>query len=398
MFDVHPPLGRLIFFVFAILFGADYVTNFDNIGNVLPQWAVLLRIIPAIAGTILPIVIYLLIRNLNISKKLALFGALLVCIENSLIIQSRFLLTDIFLILFGFISLLLYTYYINNRWKWRNANYLLLLSIVFASLAFSIKWTGLAFIFIIFYLEIRRRGIRNSVRFSLALVTLSFFIYSFIFSVHFVLLPHSGSGDNFMSPKFQKSLINSRYYNDSNIESLNFWQKFSEVNGEMLRANTRLTKPHDYSSKWYSWPVMTRTVYYWNNDNDGTYLYLLGNPAIYYLGLMSVVYLIYFAIRNKIKTSDPIYIIVLGFLMNYVPFAFIGRVMFLYHYQVALVFSIIAIVMALNMLKHKSDKNKMIISVSILSFVLFIYFSPLTYGLPISKDTLESMMWIKSWR
>jgi dolichyl-phosphate-mannose--protein O-mannosyl transferase len=72
--------------------------------------------------------------------------------------------------------------------------------------------------------------------------------------------------------------------------------------------------------------------------------------------------------------------------------------MFLYHYQVALIFSVLALVILLNRIQNQKVQNKMIISLAILSFVFFIYFSPLTYGLPISKDTLESMMWIKSWR
>jgi dolichyl-phosphate-mannose-protein mannosyltransferase len=85
-------------------------------------------------------------------------------------------------------------------------------------------------------------------------------------------------------------------------------------------------------------------------------------------------------------------------LINFIPFIFIGRVMFLYHYQTALIFSIMALIILLNRISNHKIQNKMIISILILSFVLFIYFSPLTYGIPISKDTLESMMWIKSWR
>ncbi len=376
VFDVHPPLGRLIYAIFASLLGADYYTNFNNIGNILPDWAVFLRTIPILAGTILPIIFYLILRNLNLSNKLALLGALLLCIENSLIIQSRFLLTDIFLILFGFISILLYSYYIN---KVKYHNYYLLFSIIFASLAFSIKWTGLSFFFIICAIEFRRRQWRNYIKFALSSLIIFFFIYSFVFSLNFVILPNSGSGDAFISKEFKTK---------------NFWGKFYELNIEMYRANTRLTNHHDYSSKWYTWPLMTRSVYYWNNDNTGAYLYLLGNPLIYLLGFISVLYLI---VSRKSKDL-PEYLISLGFLMNFIPFIFIGRVMFLYHYQVALMFSIIALIILLNRISDRRIQNKMIISIAILSFVLFIYFSPLTYGIPISKDTLQSMMWIKTWR
>jgi dolichyl-phosphate-mannose--protein O-mannosyl transferase len=117
-------------------------------------------------------------------------------------------------------------------------------------------------------------------------------------------------------------------------------------------------------------------------------------PIVLFYNLRPSLFLL---IKRKLNNKSE-YLVILGFLINFIPFIFIGRVMFLYHYQVALIFSVLALVILLNRIQNQKVQNKMIISLAILSFVFFIYFSPLTYGLPISKDTLESMMWIKSWR
>lgn len=404
IFDVHPPLGRLILLFFAIILGADSSVNFDNIGNLLPEWAIVLRIIPTLAGIMIPVLVFLILRQLKLSKRLSAMAGLLLCFENSLIIHSRYLLTDSFLIVFGLISILFYLLYRNRFHLFGNLKVNLLISIVFASLAFSVKWTGLSFFLIIIVYEISHRKLRSAFKFLFASSIIFFFIYAFIFSLHFTLLPRSGAGDDFMSPQFQKTLIGSKFYNDDNIKLIGYWTKFAEVNVEMLRANTRLTNKHDYSSKWYTWPIMTRGVYYWNKDNiDGeginSYLYLIGNPVIYWLGLLSVLILfIRIIMKRRSINLDSQYFIVFCYLVNFIPFIFIGRTMFLYHYQSALIFSIMAISVLISGIKNQSNQNKMIASVLMLSFVVYIYFSPITYGFPISLKTLESMMWIKSWR
>jgi dolichyl-phosphate-mannose-protein mannosyltransferase len=42
---------------------------------------------------------------------------------------------------------------------------------------------------------------------ALGLIVLPFFVYLSFFWVHFKVLSHSGTGDHFMSPAFQESLL-----------------------------------------------------------------------------------------------------------------------------------------------------------------------------------------------
>ena len=71
--------------------------------------------------------------------------------------------------------------------------------------------------------------------------------------------------------------------------------------------------------------------------------------------------------------------------------------MFLYHYETALVFSIIAI----SFLTDYFDERKRNIITGIIllvALIAFIYWSPLTYGTPLSDQQLASLMWLRTWR
>src|SRR3989344_8292071 len=74
-FDIHPPLGKLIIAGMGYLGGFAPGFSFMNIGEKFPDdlymW---LRFLPALAGAILPLVIYFLVRGLGFSK-IASFSA-----------------------------------------------------------------------------------------------------------------------------------------------------------------------------------------------------------------------------------------------------------------------------------------------------------------------------------
>ena len=68
--------------------------------------------------------------------------------------------------------------------------------------------------------------------------------------------------------------------------------------------------------------------------------------------------------------------------------------MFLYHYLAALVFAILILVYLIERQRHA---KKIFIGLAVASAVAFVYFTPLTYGLPLSPKTYESRVWLPSW-
>jgi len=407
-FDIHPPLGKLLISGAGFMSGFNPGFSFQSIGNEYSDnFYMWLRLLPLIAGVLLPLIIYFLARELRFSKMASFVAGLFIILENSLLTQSLFILLDSMLLLFGFLGLLLY--FIAKRKK--SIKYLVLAAISLA-LSFSIKWTGGSFLALVIILEVidflkNKVHVPNSWKYELKhlliLTVVPFLIYLSIFGIHFALLSKSGPGDAFMTPSFQKTLEGGNYTDDESVEKINFLSKFKELNLQMYLANQRLDASHPYSSKWYSWPSMARTVYYWNNEADGkeARIYLLGNPFIYWLSTIGILILFYktisrvFPSRKDVKTAT---FLTGGYLLNLLPFIFIGRVMFLYHYFTALIFAILSLVFVIDKIKKEKTKKIIFTTLMALFTISFIYFAPLTYGIPLDADQHAIRIWFSGWR
>lgn len=425
-FDIHPPLGKLLIAGVAKITDFKPGFSFETIGQKFPddsyKW---LRFLPKLAGTLLPVVIFLIALELISSdatvgaptasrrgQKFAFLAGLLTVFENSLLTQSRFILLDSFLLLFGFLGILFYLKGRSINYKRSpvtNTSYLFLAG-VFTSLAASIKWTGfsfLALILIFYFLKTSNYKTRVSrleffFKGLFLLIIVPFLIYFSIFAIHFSLLDKPGPGLAFHPSDFQNS---------------NIFKKFLELNMEIYQSNARLTASHPYSSQWYEWPFMTRPIYYWNGPSfaeaptdakalagrsEGTVarIYFLGNPLIYWLSTIAVIYfLIPFKLNFKsiwIKNPTCLFFLTAYFL-NLLPFIFIGRVMFLYHYFTSLIFAILILVYLLDKLPEKNQKT-VFNSVLIGSIILFFFFSPLTYGLEIPDWYYKLTVWLPTWK
>ena len=427
-FDIHPPLGKLLIAGVGKIVNFSPEFDFSQIGEKYNNNKYMaLRSLPTLAGTLLPLIIYLLCLEIGFKRRTALLAGLLIVFENSILVQSRLILMDAFLILFGFIALLFY-------FKFRNKNKLnyLLLTGIFSALAFSIKWTGMAFLGIVVILEllhlfrnvmtnkdktfestavfsaekhlvlgpvVLRKPLkslifvfRNFLPSVLFLVIIPALIYFSIFVIHFSLLTKSGTGDAFMTSAFQSDLIGNPNQDNTSVGHISILNKFLELNEQMYISNQGLTATHSYSSKWYPWPLMIRPIYYWVSGNAK--IYFLGNPIIWWFSTMAVVFAIIYSVFNKFKdkTSD----LLLGmYLASFLPFIFIGRVMFLYHYMSALIFAIM--LLAYNI--SQSSNNKWLYAILIAtSIITFVYFAPLTYGLPIIPNHQAGRLWLTSWQ
>jgi dolichyl-phosphate-mannose-protein mannosyltransferase len=420
-FDVHPPLAKLLLAFFGYIIGADKVNvDWTVIGNSISGAAINLRILPMVLGTLIPVLIYWIARRLDFSKLSSSAAAILVSLENSLIVASRLIVVDMFLLFFGFLSLASFLEYRrtfeyghtrdNTQNKWFR-NLMLIVSVLSSAFAIGVKWTGLAFVLLIFLMEIFRlknershtfkKSISGSLKTIYPYVATTLIVYVILFAIHFSLLPKSGDGNAFMSSSFQKTLIDSPYISDPEVKAEGFFSKFTELNIRMFDASAKLTTAHQYSSKWNTWPFMIRPIFYWqttppNAAGPNDYIYLLGNPFTYWLGTLSIIALFIIMWRHIWKEKKAFFIGI-GYVVNFIPFIFIGRVMFLYHYQSALLFSILGIVYFLDLIPEK----KKVLATSILIAVIgvsFLYWSPLTYGLPINSEQLHSRMWLPSWR
>jgi len=391
-FDIHPPLGKLMIAGFGKLFHFNPDFSFPEIGKEFPDNGYkALRFLPSLASALLPLVFYFLAREMGFSRVGSVTAGVLIAFENGILSQTRYILLDAFLLLFGCCTLLFYFRYRNTRW-WPH----LLAAGIFGGLAISIKWTGLTFIALPGILElidtIRKRKATHLAPGILFMAAIPLVIYFSVFSIHFALLNKSGSGDAFMTPGFRKTLAGSEFQTDASIQAPSIVGKFIELNQEMYRSNQRLTATHPYSSQWYTWPLMLRPIFYWVHDHAR--IYFLGNPLIWWGSTAALLMTIGLLIAGEIKNKKLLGILLLGYFLNLLPFIGIKRVMFLYHYLGTLIFAILIMVF---LMEHMKASRKAYIALCILAALVFAYFAPLTYGLNLSPDSYQRRVWLDKW-
>ena len=396
-FDIHPPLGKLILAAWGKLWGFQPGFSFASIGEVYPdKLYIALRALPSLAGALLPLVIFGVALRLRMSRPAAALAGVLVALDNALLVQSRYILLDSFLMLFGFAAVYCYLTWRDGGTKWLLAG-----AGILGGMAMSIKWTGITFLTLIVILELfhlykdRAGTARRRIGPLIAtLGILPLLVYAGAFTLHFSLLTKSGAGDAFMSTRFQSGLEGNRNAGDTTLRPLAMTEKIIELNREMYRSNSRLTATHPYSSAWYSWPLMERPIFYWVKDTAR--IYLLGNPAVWWLSTAAVMILLINLIGTGLRNLQATPLILLGaWLMNMLPFMGINRVMFLYHYFTALIWAIL-------MLAYAADQSGKVreafFTIAALAFALFLFFAPLSYGLPLSTAAYNARAWFASWR
>ena len=388
-FDIHPPLGKLLIAIVAKLSGFDPGFSFKVIGEkFVDSKYIVLRSVPSMFGSLLPVCMYFFVRSLKGSYIAAFFCGITVVFENALLVQSHFIFVDSMLLFFGFSGITVFFWYRNISPKLK----FIIFSGVLIGCSFSVKWTGLSFLGIVmavcFWDYIRKKqSFPDAFRLCSILFLISIIVYMTVFAVHFSLLNKKGPGDDFMSPRFLKTLKGSKYEADASIHKLGYLGKFIELNKTMYLSNRNLKATHPNSSKYYTWPIMKRSVYYWVQQIK---------PLVWWssFGFMIIAFFLW-----RPENYDTKLFLYFGWFINFLPFQFIGRVMFLYHYLPALLFSISIMSFFLFDGLRLSRRIKIyIFVVLILIYVaFFLYFSPLTYGLPLTDKQYEMRIWLKSW-
>ncbi len=407
-YDIHPPLGKLIIAGFSKLFDYKAEYSFGQIGDKFQDKKYMaMRFLPSLAGSLLPLVIYLVALRLGFKSLVAFATGLFIIFDNAILTQSRLILMDAFLYLFGFLCLL---FYLRYRQKDGPEKTNLIWLSVFGALAASIKWTGLTFLALVGLFELydiyrSRTSIGRLLKSDfpklvLFYVLIPLVIYFSFFVLHFALLPKSGPGDAFMDVRFQKTLIGNVHQNDSSIKSMNVFEKFVDLNKQMYLGNTRLTAIHPYGSKWYTWPFMSRPIFYWVLNNAR--IYYLGNPTIWWSSTIAMLMLLISYLTTKTERNFTASFLLAGYVFNILPFLGIKRVMFLYHYAIALIFAILMLAYlfdkSLEPDHHKQKKpQRLLIILLLISAVSFIFFAPLSYGLSLSPSQYQLRTWFNGW-
>jgi dolichyl-phosphate-mannose-protein mannosyltransferase len=99
-----------------------------------------------------------------------------------------------------------------------------------------------------------------------------------------------------------------------------------------------------------------------------------------------------------------------GWAGSFLPFATIERPMFLYHYFFSFLFCIAAVSIGLGLLadwmsagekswRFRSRSSAVLYwGILVVALAGFLFFAPISYGLPLSDGGLSDRIWLNSWR
>lgn len=167
----------------------------------------------------------------------------------------------------------------------------------------------------------------------------------------------------------------------------------------MFDYHTQLSDTHYYSSKWYQWPIMYRPIYYYEGVVSDTLregISAFGNPLVWWAGIPAFIYMLGLLYKERDKKAA---FLTVGYLSQYVPWFFVTRTVFIYHYfpsvpfvTVMLGYSFYRIVQ-----RHPSWKKAVYVYVAC-AIGLFILFYPVLSGKAINPEFADRWLkWFESW-
>lgn len=343
-FDIHPPLAKLIFYATSKATGYDGSFNFSAYESKYnSSFYISLRRAPMIASTFISPLLTASLMIQRASNQVSILCGIISNFDLITITQSRFILTDSFLYLFTALTIF-FSSLLKRKQKW----IYIILQAFFAGCAISTKFTsGGLFIYVaflhIFLLKhqkdfISQLFIRGAVISMIVLTILFSSIY-----IHFNLQPKENNAHMFI------------------IRAIRYIY-------EIIKANQNVTDDHPCATRWYQWPFSISTpILIWAVYKKQILLYASPVASVFSL----------FGIIIGIYRFQPE---VIGYMFSYIPFVFIKRVTFLYHYQIPLMFGILMGCKYLDNLEDE-DRKLAVYFISGLSVAVYIFFIPNIYGL-----------------
>ncbi|KAF9762818.1 Dolichyl-phosphate-mannose--protein mannosyltransferase 6 [Nosema granulosis] len=188
-----------------------------------------------------------------------------------------------------------------------------------------------------------------------------------------------------------------------------FFRNLIEHNIVMYKTNKSFVQDDDLEqerivSKPYEWPILRRGLRMCSWDDKHLKFYMFGNPLVWYTSLICVLVApIKFILRilkakrngTKIKFTKnegfEIFLTLGGWLFHYIPFFFVGRVLYFHHYYPALFFSMFSIAYVTK--KISIVYLKIYVLACIVSYLVY---SGLTYGF-VNKTMVSKFKILPTW-
>ncbi len=360
----HPPLGKIIISIGITLFG---MTPFG--------W----RFSGTFFGVLMLPVIYIFAKRLFGGKAVPAACTLVLASDFMHFVQTRIATIDTYAVFFILLMYLFMYGFITTGSRRELA-----LSGIFFGIGAASKWTciyagaGLAVIWLIYVIrEAKAQRLDMRCFWKLCGFCVIFFVLIPCLIYYFAYIPYgTARGISPFSAEYLRMVLDNQSY--------------------MFNYHSGIVAEHPYSSRWYQWVLDIRPIlYYLEYFNDGTHSSFGAflNPALCWGGLLSLFVLIYTAIFRRDRCAG---FILLGYLAQLIPWLFVTRITFEYHYFPCSVFLVLSLGYCFNLMRHNLRHWKWYVSGFVtLSIALFVMFYPALSGKPVAATGLLS--WLPTW-
>ena len=360
----HPPLGKIIISIGIALFG---MTPFG--------W----RFSGTFFGVLMLPVIYIFAKRLFGGKAVPAACTLVLTSDFMHFVQTRIATIDTYAVFFILLMYLFMYGFITTGSRRELA-----LSGIFFGIGAASKWTciyagaGLAVIWFIYVIrEARAQRLDMKGFWKLCGFCVIFFVVIPCLIYYFAYIPYGTARSiSPFSAEYLRMVLDNQSY--------------------MFNYHSGIVAEHPYSSRWYQWVLDIRPIlYYLEYFDDGTHSSFGAflNPALCWGGLLSLFVLIYTAIFRRDRCAG---FILLGYLAQLIPWLFVTRITFEYHYFPCSVFLVLSLGYCFNLMRHNLRHWKWYVSGFVtLSIALFVMFYPALSGKPVAATGLLS--WLPTW-
>jgi dolichyl-phosphate-mannose--protein O-mannosyl transferase len=164
----------------------------------------------------------------------------------------------------------------------------------------------------------------------------------------------------------------------------------------MFNYHSSLASTHPSASEWFTWAFIIKPVLllrtYLPNDIVSV-IYAMGNPAVWWVGFSFIL----LSFISAIKKDFICIFITAFFFFQWIPFAFISRTTYLYHFYSNVPFLCLATAYFVN--KYWNNKLVKIIAIIYFALVVFLFgfFYPVISGIPTPTSRFDGLIWLESW-
>ena len=369
----HPPLGKEILSLGIVLFG---MTPFG--------W----RCMGALFGVAMLPLMWDLLRRMFRDDRVALCGAALLAFDFMHLTQTRIATIDSFATLFILLMyLFLYRYFTEGRLR-----HLAACGVTFG-IGAATKWTclyagaGLGVLWALHWVfsGVRAHRAGDGRRYARRLLgNIGFCLVFFVLvpgMIYYASYYPYGAARGLHGP----GMYFTREYAAIVLENQRF----------MFTYHAGLVATHPYSSRWWQWLLDLRPILYYLSYGDGT-VSTIGafvNPLLCWGGLLALPVLAYRAVRHD---RTALFLLV-GYLAQVLPWVFISRLTFEYHYFAATLFLVLALGYVFDRLRQRGFFGIVYVFTAA-SGALFALFYPVLTGVTVSRNYAWNVLkWLPDW-